>query len=308
METKVNYTIVGVFVLLLGAALIGGILWLSAGSKYNNAFDVYVAYLSESVSGLNVNAPVKYRGVEVGRVLEIALDPENPQRVRLMLGITHGTPIKTDTVATLRLQGLTGIAYVELSGSTREAPPLTANPGQKYPVIATGPSLLARLDTAVSDLLTNLNGTAQNVNAILDEETRQSFKQALRDISRVTRTIADNREEIESGIHDAAQAAKELRKVTQDFSDVMKRVGKTADSLERMANDATKTSATARSTIEAAGGDLHRFTADTLPEAERVLVEVRELTASMRRVTEQLEQNPGVLLYGTEAPPPGPGE
>ena len=102
--------------LVLGAALIGGVLWLASGGSFRQAYDVYRAYSDESVSGLNLNAPVKYNGVEVGKVQEIRLDPANPERVNLLFAIERGTPIKVDTVAVLKTQGLTGIAYVELSG------------------------------------------------------------------------------------------------------------------------------------------------------------------------------------------------
>ena len=91
-------------------------LWLSSGGAYRKAYDTYQAYMSESVSGLSLDAPVRYRGVEVGRVRKIALAPENIEQVQLTLDIERGTPVKEDTVAVLRVQGLTGIAYVELSG------------------------------------------------------------------------------------------------------------------------------------------------------------------------------------------------
>ncbi|MHB8426113.1 MAG: MlaD family protein, partial [Gammaproteobacteria bacterium] len=119
METKVNYVAVGIFVLLLGTALIGGVLWISSGTAYRAAYDTYLTYMNESVSGLSVSAPVRYRGVEVGRVRRIALAPNDPEQVELTLDIERGTPVSQDTVATLRTQGLTGIAFVDLSGGSR---------------------------------------------------------------------------------------------------------------------------------------------------------------------------------------------
>jgi len=123
METKVNTALVGAFVLALGAALVAGVLWLAAGGGFQEKPTLYLALVGESVSGLNVNAPVKYRGVDVGRVRAIRLDPENPEQVRLLFAIDRGTPIKEDTEAVLKTQGLTGIAYVELDGGTLALPP-----------------------------------------------------------------------------------------------------------------------------------------------------------------------------------------
>jgi phospholipid/cholesterol/gamma-HCH transport system substrate-binding protein len=137
----VNYPLVGAFVLVLGSLLIAGALWLASGGALQKKYDLYLAIENESVAGLNVNAPVKYNGVDVGKVRLIELDPANPERVTLLFAIERGTPIKEDTVAVLKTQGLTGIAYVELGGGTRDAPPLLARDGSDYPVIRTKPSL-----------------------------------------------------------------------------------------------------------------------------------------------------------------------
>src|SRR5574341_1438561 len=115
MEPKVNYTLVGLFVVLFTAGLVSVVLWLGKG-EYRMAYDRYYAYMTESVSGLSVNSPVKYRGVEVGRVKEIILNPDNPEEVRLTLDIARGTPVKEDTLAALDIQGLTGLAIVNLAG------------------------------------------------------------------------------------------------------------------------------------------------------------------------------------------------
>src|SRR5690606_13963340 len=102
METKVNYAIVGAFVLVLGAVLIAGALWLASGGTLQKKYDPYLAIMAESVAGLNLNAPVKYNGVDVGKVREIQLDSANPERVRLMFAIERGTPVKEDTIAVLK--------------------------------------------------------------------------------------------------------------------------------------------------------------------------------------------------------------
>src|SRR3954463_15897109 len=118
MDSKVNYAAVGVFVIGLGAALVAPILWLAAGGELHKKVDLYQSLSNESVAGLNVNAPVKYRGVDVGKVKDIQLVPDNPQQVQIVYAIDRGTPIKADTIATLTTQGLTGIAFVELSGGS----------------------------------------------------------------------------------------------------------------------------------------------------------------------------------------------
>ena len=92
MEPKVNYTLVGLFVALLGTALMAGVLWLSR-TDYRGVYDRYYTYMTESVSGLSADSAVKYRGVDVGRVKEIVLNPKNPEEVRIALDLVRGTPV-----------------------------------------------------------------------------------------------------------------------------------------------------------------------------------------------------------------------
>ena len=139
MEDKLNPTLVGAFVLLLGAALVAAVLWLSAGVGGGKPSTAYETIFDESVAGLNLDAPVKYLGVDVGKVRSIAIDPHNPRQVRLGLLIETGTPVKQDSEAVLKSQGLTGIAYVEVSGGSAQAPALAIGPDGTPPLIRSKP-------------------------------------------------------------------------------------------------------------------------------------------------------------------------
>ncbi len=304
METKVNYAIVGAFVLLLGSVLVAGVLWLAAGGMMQKKYDPYLAVENESVAGLNLNAPVKYNGVEVGKVEKIRLDPENPERVILQLAIERGTPIKTDTVAILKSQGLTGITYVELSGGTRHAPPLGITAGNKYPVIRTQPSLSARLENVLTSVLAKLDSTSNNINAILSDENQASFKHALADIAQVAHTIALRKETLDAGMTDAARTLNNTAHASAQLDPVIQRIERSAAAVEKMGNEV----ALASKTVNAIGADVKRFTAETMPELERLLGELSVLATSLRRLTEQTERNPSSLLFGRRPVPEGPGE
>jgi phospholipid/cholesterol/gamma-HCH transport system substrate-binding protein len=278
MESKVNLAVVGLFVLILGGLLIGGVLWLSGGKTYGKTYDTYLVYMGESVSGLSLDAPVRYRGVQVGGVRSIELAPGNVELVRLTLDIERGTPVKQDTVAVLQVQGLTGIAHVNLSGGSRGSPPLRAGPDDDYPVIATGPSLMLRLDTAFTALLTNLNRSSENINTLLDPENRAALRHTLHNLERVSGALID-----------------------AELPQLLKRLQRSADAFDRMASETARAGA---STANAADS----VRAETLPEARQAIAELRELTASLRRFSEALERNPGMLLQGRENAKPGPGE
>ena len=303
-----NYALVGGFVLVLGSALIAGVLWLASGGAFQTKYDPYMANVDESVAGLNLNAPVKYNGVDVGKVRSIQLDAENPERVRLVFAIERGTPIKEDTVAVLKTQGLTGIAYVELGGGTRESPALRATEGQPYPVIRTKPSLSARLENVLTNVLAKLDRTTSNIDAMLSVENQLAVKSALADLAAVMRTIAARKESLDKGIVSAARTFDNSARVTAQLGPVIERIGRSADAVEKMGNDASEATKTAGKTINSMGADVQRFTGETLPELERLLGELTVLSASLRRLSDQTQRNPTGLIFGRTPAPAGPGE
>ena len=296
-----NYALVGAFVLILGAVLVAGVLWLASGGAWQTKYDNYLAVEDESVAGLNLDAPVKYNGVDVGKVLAIHLDRLNPQRVNLLFAIERGTPIKEDTIAVLKTQGLTGIAYVELNGGTAGSPTLQVQPGAQYPQIRTSPSLAARLENVLTNVLAKLDSTSNNINAMLSAENQAAVRSALADIAIVARTVASRKDSIDTGLKNAAQASAKM-------DALMGRVGRGADAVEKMGNSVAATSASAGKTVDAVGVDLKRISTETLPELERLLAELTALSGSLKALTDQTRRDPRGLIFGRTPVSGGPGE
>ena len=268
MDEKVNFAVVGAFVLVLSAVFIGGVLWLSSGESYRTFYDVYLTYMTESVSGLNLNAPVRYRGVEVGRVQKIMLAPGNVEQVQLTLSIERGTPVKTDTVAVLQTQGLTGLAFVELTGGSRDAPALQKQHGEEYPVIKAEPSRLTRLDSAVTSLLSNLNRAIENFNALMDEDNRRVVKNTLADIEHLSRTMAARSTAIESSLTNAARTMENTARLSDELPQLAQRVQHSADAFDRMANELARAGTGARATLD----NTQQFTGESLPEVSQLII------------------------------------
>ena len=320
MEPKVNYILVGSFVAFLGAAVLVGILWLGK-TDYRGSYDRYEAYMKESVAGLSVDSTVKYRGVDVGRVRDIALRPDNPEEVLLILDIARGTPIKTDTLAVLETQGPTGLATVNLTGGSREAPALVAVEGQMYPVIKTGPSLFFRLDEAVSRLLSeeglaqlivHLDSAAVGVTKMLDEENQTLLKRTIKDLSDVAQTIAAHRTQIDQSLNGAAKGADNLVKLTASLNaqipPLLTEINKSVSALGAATDELGRTSKTVGTVVNDSRLELQQFTRRTLPEAGLLVTELRQLTGMLTRVARELEREPSSLMFGRKAPPRGPGE
>ncbi len=191
MDSKVNYTIVGMFVVVLGAAFIMMFFWLSA-TRHDKVYHTYVSYVHEDVTGLSVQTPVRYNGVQVGYVSKVKLDPRNPQLVKLILKIEEGTPITTSTVVTLLPMGITGVIYVGLKALTPKAPLLGAKPGQKYPVIPSEPSFLMQLGKVLPELTGNLKNISTSITKLLNEKNRKAIDSTLQNVSVLTKNLADN--------------------------------------------------------------------------------------------------------------------
>ena len=307
-----NYTLVGAFVIVLGAALIAGVLWLAAGGAWRQKMDFYLTIMEESVSGLSANAPVKFNGVDVGQVRVIRLDPANPDRVILTLAIERGTPITVDTLAVLKTQGLTGISSIELAGGARGSAPLLATAQGDWPVIRSKPSLSARLEDVLTTVLAKVEGTATTLDALLSEDNRAAVSSSLADIAVLTRTLAARAPAIDATIEHAAQTMQDTRRVAAvmaaDLGPVILRVGRSADALEKMGQDTALASAQAASAVIGVGRDVRQLSADTAPELQRLLADLQGLTTSLRRLSDAAERSPSSLLLGRGAVADGPGE
>jgi phospholipid/cholesterol/gamma-HCH transport system substrate-binding protein len=315
METKVNQAVVGAFVLVLAAAGIAAVLWLGSGRLSRQEYGTYLAYFTDSVSGLNLHAPVKCRGVAVGSVREIALDPGEPERVRVVMEVARGTPVREDSVAILGVQGLTGIAYVELEGGSRGSPELRARPGEPHPVVRTGPSMMRRLDTAGTRLLADLDESTRRLNEVLDPDTRASLRATFADLSRVARALARRSADVETTVAGAAALARNAARASAELPGVLARIDRGAAAIEGMAGSLALAGQSAQAALDgvrvaAADADvaLRGLGGEAMPELGRLVVELRTAAASLGRVSRELEQNPAALVQGRAPGPPGPGE
>ena len=277
--------------------------------------------MDESVSGLSNDSSVKYQGVDVGRVKEIALNPNNPEQVRLALDLVRGTPVKEDTVAVLETQGLTGITTVNLRGGSRASPLLSAKPGERYPVIKSQPSFyaqlsgsLARLTTneQIPALLANLNNLTQDARSLLDAQSRADLKRTLAALAQVTQTLALHRSELADAVAQSEAAADRFaavgKKLDEKLPELFEQASANLRGLERMTDQLGRAGATFDSTVDGSRGDIAQFTGQTLAESGLLVGELRQLTATLQKVSSDLEREPSALIFGRARPVRGPGE
>jgi phospholipid/cholesterol/gamma-HCH transport system substrate-binding protein len=213
MDTKVNYTLVGAFVIVLVAAIVLVTIWLSSGLSVVS-YTTYVMYSQESVSGLSVDATVEYNGVKVGAVKDIELNADDPHLVTVLMKIQSSTPITRGTVATLTSRGITGVAFIALKDIGNDQTRLVALPGEDYPVITTAPSLFMRVDLALKKFSKNFETIADSIHNLLDKDNLRSIKQTLEHLDKVTETLANNSQKINLLLTNSTLASEQLSNQT----------------------------------------------------------------------------------------------
>jgi phospholipid/cholesterol/gamma-HCH transport system substrate-binding protein len=279
LESKTNYTFVGLVVLLLIAGLIAAGLWLSIGFE-RKVYNLYTVYMRESVSGLSEESLVKFNGVRVGLVYRIELSQFDPRQVKITLKVEEGTPITTSTHATLITQGITGTTYLGLTADTSTFLPLQRSPGEPYPVIPTKPSFFSQLEK-------NINDVSKGFKRMLTEENAENLKKSLANIEHVTEVISRN--------------SSSIQRALQDFPRALSKFKKMADSISTAGEQVS-------TTMKAGKTGIDKISQQALPPAINVLHKLEIISANLEKVSAQMRRNPSVLLRGTSAPKPGPGE
>jgi phospholipid/cholesterol/gamma-HCH transport system substrate-binding protein len=311
MDPRVNYTLVGLFVLVLGSGIIATAVWLS-GRGDDRVYETYVAYMNESVAGLNSRAAVKYRGVDVGTVRRIGLDAEG--RVRLLLDIEEGTPLHDGIAAVLSSYGITGLVFVDLKtvtkASSRSCRKIEKE-DERYPEIRTCPSLLAEVSSLpmeVKAAVRQLEQVAKGVHEFLaGSDTRGSLIQVLHNLERISGTLAASDQEIVEGLRrinvvlgDTVQASKRLPEVVGRAGDTLAAFEGTTAAVQRAVQNLDGLIAELRA-------DLRRVSAGPVAQSEPLIGELRQATLALRRLAGDLERQPNLLIYGRKRRP-GPGE
>jgi phospholipid/cholesterol/gamma-HCH transport system substrate-binding protein len=273
METKANYVAVGAFVLTCILALVITLLWL-AGTQYSHEYEYYQTYFHGAVTGLGKGTAVRYNGIDVGRVDTLQFDPNDPQVVIATLQIQPGLGIRTDSVSSIEPQGLTGGSYVEISGGTKDAPLLAAEPGQRYPVIKTAPSALQQLTAGAPELLAKLNTIAERLTAVLSEDNQKHLSSTLANLDRTTAALANRSGDLDSALANLAAASKQLPQTVSDADRAMTRISRVADDADDFVRG------------------------DGLAQLAGLISDTRRTVSSLNRLTEQLDRQPTKLIFG----------
>jgi len=303
MYSRVNYTIVGIFVLLFGTALAGFTFWLA---KYGmqDEYTLYKLYMKESVSGLSKDSTVRLHGVDVGRVSEIRIDPNNVEQIEVLLKIRSSVPLKKDMVAHTEMLGITGLLAIEISGGTNRSEPLKASEGN-IPVIPTAPSWFSKTTKGIGSLAEKLDTLLTRGETLLSDENIKRFGVILENTAQMTAKSVGTLDEFNATVAVYRKAVVKLthdiHKAGTDFSMLTEQTLPVLDTLQKATEDFN------RFTLEAEKS-LKRGDYNIQETLRPMLSEISILTGQLTELARELQQNPGSLLFKSRKRRRGPGE
>jgi phospholipid/cholesterol/gamma-HCH transport system substrate-binding protein len=294
METRANYVLVGSSVLAAIVAIVVFIFWLGR-SELNHKEETYYTYFTGSVAGLTNGSPVRYRGVPIGKVSNIEIDPDNVERIRVTLMLKAGAPIKTDTTASLETAGITGGSYVELSGGTQASPLLLPKEPGDIPIIQSENSGLQTFIEDAPKLLGKLNKLADSANAVLSPDNTKEISEAIKHLN----SVMANLDAI------GPDTKQTLANVNELTGDLHKRMPKILDSLQQDTNaihDAAAGFGKVANNLDGVISDnrasIHDFAGNGLSEITALVTNLRRLTDTLNRVADRLDRDPQRYLFG----------
>jgi len=320
MNNKTNYTLVGAFVLLGFVLITVFVYWLMRPAD-EKEMKKYVIYFNESVLGLNLDAPVKYRGITVGKVVKLGINPKNTEQVRVVISVDKSTPIKTSTVAKLTSQGITGLSYINLSLGDKNSPLLTKiPPGEKYPVIKSVPSLFESFQTSIGNLYNRLSHTLENIDKTLGEQNQKELTRLLHESSEFFSRL--NRTFDEKTIANIQASAKNINGITTQLNATMPKVNNLIDNTvewEKSTKDAftqvvtsykaiQKTSDSIGEAVRRGDFDLQSITRKFIPSLNKSLNTLNSVLNELRSTIKEYKKSPRDILFKESQIKKAPGE
>jgi phospholipid/cholesterol/gamma-HCH transport system substrate-binding protein len=289
MENRAHALAAGLFTLVLAAALVAAGLWFR---RDDIRFAQYIVTSSGSVTGLRVEAPVRYRGVDVGRVESIRIGPAAFGRIDVRIGVQEDTPVTRGTYAQLGYQGVTGLAYVSLDDDGTSSERLKPGDGEP-PRIEMRPSIF---DSGL-DLVATAKELSNRLSELLSPENRRLVTRSLAGIELASRQTAALAEQLQGGVRDAPALVADARATLADVSKLARKLEERSVALDRMAAGVEELGAASRS-----------FSDETLPRVNALVEQLQRDSRALDRVLSALGENPQSFVFGTQRGRPGPGE
>ena len=315
METRSNHVIVGAVVLILLAVLAIFTVWIARlGGAKTHEYDIF---FKQSVDGLATGSTVTYSGVPTGQVKKIALWKPDPQFVRVRVSLNEDTPILQGTTATIQ-GSFTGTSTVALDGARKGAPPIVCperpDPTQcpyGVPVIPTKQGGIGAILNSAPQLLERLSTLTERLTGLLTDRNQASIAGILDNTNRLTDALADRGPEIAAtlaqtriAIQQAGDAAQSIGKLADTTNGVLAEdVKPTLANLNQTIAAAKQSAETLNSAIQDARPGLQTFSKQTIPEANRLVRDLRVTATALSSIADKVDQGGASSLIGQQKLP-----
>jgi phospholipid/cholesterol/gamma-HCH transport system substrate-binding protein len=306
MEREANYVAVGAFILLVVAMAVGFVLWYTDANDQRD-YELYEIYFTGSVSGLDRGSPVRYLGVDVGRVRRLSIDRRDASRIVAVVEIDREAPISSATRASLGLQGVTGLLFINLKEvpNVNKAVPLAQ--GERYPVIESIASDFDVFLSSLPELMGRANELLARVGQVFSDENLQGLADTVKNLHAATTGLPQTSQNITKLVNDMRGAVSEINGAAQSLrgisEDARPEVKNALERLTETANNLAEASARMDRFTQKSEAQLGHFSEQGLFELERLVRETRSAAREFRDLSRSLRENPSQILY--EPPPSG---
>ncbi|EAI8515282.1 MCE family protein [Campylobacter upsaliensis] len=294
MENKASYFWVGIFIFGVFFASLIFMLWLGGYSE-EESFEYYEIHTQESVAGLGLKAPVRLLGVEVGSVENISIYTKQNLGVNILIKVKKETPIKEDTFATLQLQGITGLKFIQLQGGSVNSKKLTGDGG--YPVIAFRESFLATIDRQGERIFSLIKTADDKSKKLLSDENLQNIAMLLKNLAQLSENLNANSKAL----------SKNLNEASKNVALMAKEVELSAKNLRQTLQNVDESSRAFTLLMQKSARKI-----DSYDELRDALLEDLELLKiwllESNKAIKNLQRSPSDLIFKETQPKLGPGE
>lgn len=303
METRAHYVLIGAFTIGVFLFALGFVLWMSK-SGADQTFSDYDIVFTEAVTGLSTGGLVQYNGIKVGEVKELHLAPDDPRKVIARVRLDASAPVRQDTRAKLGLQGVTGLAFIQLSGGAPSSQPLLPTAEHPVPVIPSEESALSKLLASGSDIVLSANDVMMRMNQILSDDNVKHISAMLEHADQMSGALADQRQDFGIAIRQLTEASGELKKtltavtttanstntlVRDDARATLKSTQKALEAVDKMASSAGALLDDNRAAIGS-------FSNQGLRQIGPTVLELRETLRSLKQLSDKLGASDSLLL------------
>lgn len=298
METRAHHVIIGLFTLLASAGAVLFAVWIS-NANTSSDYRYYTVVFREAVTGLSRGSAVQYRGIPIGDITELGLDPEDPSQVLAGIRISGTAPITRDTKARLTFTGITGNTVIELVPGDPNSPLLDGDGTQAARIPAT-PSPISSLLANGEDLMTNINQLVSNARNMLSDENAERIARTLESIETAAGSLSGQSDDVQALISELTAASEQATELMSSINVLVNEQGtRTLDNIEQTLASIASTSETLEQMLTD-NSDAFASGMQGLGQLEPAISELRGSLTALRSITRRLEDNPARFLLGRD--------